>query len=93
MQIITYHPKMSTFEVDWQTYGTLIDATNDWSPVKVRDCAPCVIMDNQGREWLGKVQVAEEKASYAHNGVEHVFVGPQVQQFLVLVKRPKRIVN
>ena len=73
-------------QITWQTYKEATKPNGQWRPCKVKDCAPCVIVDKNGTEHLGRVQISEEKAAYPLNGKEVTFVGPQVQYFYVLCR-------
>lgn len=51
--------------------------------------SPCLLTLPNGKESLGKVDIRNEKASAVVNGKEEQFVGPTVQQFLVLCRKAK----
>jgi len=42
-----------------------------------------------GKQILGKVDIRNERASAVVNGKEQEFVGPTVQQFLVLCRKAR----
>ena len=73
-------------QITWLPYAQAVKVGGEWRPVKVKDCAPCVIVDRAGVEHLGRCQISEEKAAYPDGGKEHTFVGPQVQNFYVLCR-------
>ena len=54
----------------------------------VADVAPCVIKTKAGHERLGKVHMRQEKAGVAYGGKEEIYQGPQVQDFMVLCRKP-----
>lgn len=51
--------------------------------------SPCLLTLPNGTQALGKVDIRNEKASAVINGKEEQFVGPTVQQFLVLCRKAK----
>ncbi len=73
---------------DWPAYQNWNRATEGWGPVRVKDCAPCVITTPSGAEGLGKVMMSQAKASVAWGKKEDIYTGPEVQEFMVLCRKP-----
>ncbi len=69
-------------------YRDAIRNVERWRPVHVKDVAPCSVPTSDGIERLGKVFLSKEMAAVAWNGKEECFTGPQVQNFMVLCRRP-----
>ncbi len=63
-------------------------ATDGWVPVRVKDCAPCVITTPSGAERLEKVMMSQAKASVAWGKKEDIYTGPEAQEFMVLCRKP-----
>lgn len=53
------------------------------------DISPCLLTLPNGKQILGKVDIRNERASAVVNGKEQEFVGPTVQQFLVLCRKAR----
>jgi hypothetical protein len=63
-----------------------ISKSSKWWAVRVKDTAPCIIAHG-GTEYLGKVQLSEERAAYGDgSGKEISISGPDVQPLLVLCR-------
>jgi hypothetical protein len=100
VQVLTFNPVSSGFKLSWQTYKVkaclcrrmcvcvqvATTKGSGWWGVRVKDTAPCVI-NCGGDEYLGKVQLSEERAAYGDgSGKEISITGPEVQSFLVLCR-------
>ena len=86
LQMLEYNPATAGFKMSWQSYATATTKGSGWWAVRVMDTAPCVVTLDDGTEFLGKVQLSEERAAYGRDGKEVSITGPPVQAFLVLCR-------
>ena len=80
-------PKDHGFAINWVPYKDCVGGTKEWKPVQVKDVAPCLIKTNKGHEKLGCCWMLQGKASTGAGGLEEIYVGACVNDFLVLCRK------
>ncbi len=86
IQVLCYStPAEMGFDYNWIPYREAT-AGGEWRPVFVKETAPCLIRTAAGHERLGQVHLTKEIATVGWAGKEETYLGPQVQNFLVLCR-------